>query len=76
MQTLLMQVEPQPEIDSKIPPDEMYDKIELAITCNENINDTELGNKILATGGKVMLQLEDAKDQLTLIGQKFGRSEC
>ena len=40
----------------------MYDKIELAITCNENINDTELCKKIVATEGRVMLDIEHAKD--------------
>jgi len=36
MQALLMWVETRPEgVPANLAPDEMYDKIELAITCNE-----------------------------------------
>ena len=50
MQALLMWVEERPsDVSLNLPPDEMYDKIELAITCNEQINDSELNKKIIAT---------------------------
>jgi hypothetical protein len=37
-----------------VPPDEMYDKIEFAITCNENITDSELNDYILASQGTII----------------------
>jgi hypothetical protein len=40
---------PRPEKLPVMPPHDMYDKIEFAITCNENISDTELSQYILAS---------------------------
>lgn len=48
-----------------VPPDDMFDTIEFAITCNENISDSDLHNRILATRGHVMLALDKAQEQLS-----------
>ncbi len=48
---------PKPQGVPVVPPDEMYDKIEFSITCNENITDAELNDYILASQGKLMSTL-------------------
>ena len=52
----------------------MYDKIEFAITCNENISDAELNYYILSSQGKLMLTLNKAQEQMNSVGM-FGQSE-
>jgi len=51
-----------------VPPDEMYDKIEFAITCNENITDSELNDYILASQGTIIRLLQNASDQMNTMG--------
>ena len=43
-----------------MPPEDMYDKIEFTITCNENISDAELNYYIISSQGKLMLTLNKA----------------
>lgn len=45
-----------------VPPDDMYDQIEFAITCNENITDTELSKLILYSRGLVVLDLDRVQE--------------
>lgn len=40
---------PKPQGVPVVPPEDMYDRIEFAITCNENISDSELNDYILAS---------------------------
>ena len=44
---------PKPQGFPVVPPEDMYDKIEFTITCNENISDTELSDYILASKGRL-----------------------
>jgi hypothetical protein len=55
-----MQFMPKPDWVPSQPPDDMYDKIEFAITCNEEISDIDLHLSILATNGNVMQVLDSA----------------
>lgn len=59
----------------EVPPDDMYDKIEFAITCNENITDVELSHYILASQGRIMALLDKQQEQLASVGQ-YGQSEA
>lgn len=43
-----------------VPPEEMYDRIEFAITCNENVSDTELHLYIIASQGRLVTTLNQA----------------
>lgn len=51
-----------------VPPDDMFDTIEFAITCNENISDVEVHLRILATRGYIMAALDTAQEQLAHVG--------
>jgi hypothetical protein len=35
------------------PPDEVYDKVEFAITCNENITDSKIDEYLIASRGQL-----------------------
>jgi len=49
MAGFMMFFTPRPVYLPEVPPDDMYEKIEFAISCNENISDTELHYWILAS---------------------------
>lgn len=49
MAGFMMFFTPKPVYLPEVPPADMYDKIEQAISCNENITDTELSHYILAS---------------------------
>ena len=52
MQGMLMEFIAKPESCSAAPPDdEMYDKVEFAITCNENIPDSKIDEYLVASNG-------------------------
>ena len=58
MAGFMMFFTPKPVYLPVVPPDDMYDKIEFAISCNENITDKELSHYILASEGRIMSVLD------------------
>ena len=53
MAAFLMDFVPKPADVVATPPDELYDKIEFAITCNETITDMEIDEYLTASRGQL-----------------------
>ena len=59
---MMMNIASRPDDLPIVPPDDMFEQIEFAITCNENITDTELNKLILYSRGLVVVDLDRVQE--------------